>query len=117
MSKNEQRLSYETIKEWVLSAYFDGCRDLAVGEQRPHKEILGYVVYQFENSFERPIENLMLSVVQLVLSGGWYPDLEQHARQWISGQLAEHGLESLLYGVPEDEAESFKHDLHILKLI
>jgi hypothetical protein len=83
----------------------------------PHEQIMGYVDYQFENSFERPVEKLMWRVVLLVLSGGWHPDWDSSTRQLIADQISEYGLESLLADVPNEEAETFRHDLKILNLI
>jgi hypothetical protein len=77
---------------------------------------MGYVSYAFEDGFERPVEDLMWNVILLVLSGGWHKEVEQNIQGKIAMQLAEHGLENLLTGVPADEAEAFRHDLKILKL-
>lgn len=117
MAFQEERVTYQAIKVWALEAYYDFCRDRGLVKRWSHREILGSVDYEFENAFERPVEKLMLSVVQLVLSGGWYAEAERNMRRSIEGQLAEHGLENLLADVPQEEAKLFKHDLTILKLI
>lgn len=114
---HEERVTYETIKSWALGCYFEGCRDHAVMKGWPHEQIMGYVDYQFENVFERPVESFMWRVVLLVLSGGWHPDWDSRARQLIAAQLAEDGLANLLADVPPEEAELFQHDLRILKFI
>jgi len=117
MFRSEERITYQTLKEWALDSYYDGCRDLAVMEGWPHEQIMGYVSYTFEDGFERPIEDLMWRVILLVLSGGWHPEWGRRARHLIVNALAEHGLANLLADVPTDEAEAFRHDLRILKLI
>lgn len=117
MALHEERVTYQAIKVWALEAYFDFCRDRGLVKRWSHREILGSVDYEFENTFERVVENLMLCVVQLVLSGGWYAEAEENMRRFIAEQLAEHCLENFLADVPEEEAEAFKHDLKILKLI
>ncbi len=114
---HEERVAYETLKEWALETYYEGCRDHAVMKEWPHEQIMGYVSYQFENTFERPVEDLMWHVILLVLSGGWHKEIEQNIRGRIEKQLAEHSLENLLSDVPADEAEAFRHDLKILKFI
>ncbi|RKP44981.1 hypothetical protein D7S89_21720 [Trinickia fusca] len=78
---------------------------------------MGSVDYAFEVAYESQIENLMLCVVQLILSGGWYQEAEQRMRSRISDQLSVDGLDNLLQGIPTEEAELFKHDLKILKLV
>jgi hypothetical protein len=59
----------------------------------------------------------MRDVIELVLSGGWRPEVEKNIRKTIAARIAEHGLENLLADVPPDEAEEFRHDLQMLKLI
>jgi len=117
MSRNENRVPYETIKARVMDAYYDFCRDRGLVDRRCQAEILGSVDYEFENSYELPVENLMLCVVQLVLSGGWDLDSEVYMRKRISDQLAEHGWDYFFSAVPSDEANVFRHDLSILKLV
>jgi hypothetical protein len=117
MSLHEERVNYGTIKAWVLEAYYDFCRDRGLGAGWAHDGVMGAVEYEYECAFERPVENVMLKVIELVLSGGWHKEAEQNIRRTIADQLAEHGLENLLADVPAGEAEAFRHDLRILKLI
>lgn len=117
MSLHEERVNYGTIKTWVLEAYYDFCRDRGHGKGWNHDGVLGAVEYEYECAFDRPVENVMLKVVELVLSGGWHKEIEQNIRRRIAEQLAKHGLENLLADVPADEAEAFRRDLTILKLI
>jgi hypothetical protein len=115
--QSEERVTYQTLKEWASTTYFDGCRDLAVMQGWSHEQMIGYVSYAFEDGFERPIEDLMWRVVLLVLSGGWHPEWDAPQRQFIVDRIADHGLDSLLADVPAEEADTFRHDLKILKLI
>jgi hypothetical protein len=114
---HEERVTYETLKSWALDCYYEGCRDHAVMKGWPHEQIMGYVIYQFEDTFERSIENFMWQVILLVLSGGWRPEWCHRQRKLIVDSIDEHGLENLLADVPADEAEAFRHDLRILKLV
>ena len=114
---HEERVKYETLKSWMLEAYFDFCRDRGVVSGRAHAEILGGVVYEYETCLERPVEQLMREVIHVVLNGGWYEQPMTYHRAQIQQLIAEHGLESLLMDVPKDEADVFRHDLHILNLI
>lgn len=117
MALHENRVTYETIKAWVLDAYFDFCRDRGVISGRPHIEILGGISYEYAESFERPVELLMLEVVFMILNGGWYEQPMISHRKKIQEMIADHGLNNLLTDVPEEEAELFRHDLRILNLI
>jgi hypothetical protein len=117
MPLHEDRVNYATIRAWVLEAYYDFCRDKGHGKGWSQDSVLGAVEYEYECAFERPVEKVMLKVIELVLSGGWHKEIEQNIRTKIADQLAEHGLENLLADVPADEVEAFKLDLRILKLI
>ncbi|RQR43490.1 hypothetical protein DIE20_11545 [Burkholderia sp. Bp9131] len=114
---HEERVLYGTIKEWALETYFNFCRDRALVLKMSQREVMGYVDYEYEEAFERPIEQLMFRIVELILSGGWNDHLAKYFRESAETIITEHGLESLLEGVPEEEAGTFKHDLRILKFI
>jgi hypothetical protein len=113
----EDRITYSMLKRWALESYFVGCRDLALTMGRSHAEVLGFVSSAYPEGFDRPLENCMWRVILLVLSGGMSPEIEQGMRERISDQLSAEGLDDLLQGVPHEEAEAFKNDLKILKLI
>ena len=115
--ESEERAAYPVLKEWALNSYFDFCRDRGVVMGMSHLEVIGYIDHDFEDGFERPIEDLMWRVVLLVLSGGWHPEWDARQRQLIAERMTEHGLENLLVDVPAEEADLFRHDLMILKLI
>ena len=112
-----ERATYRQIKFAVLGAYFDFCRDRGIGLGWPHEQVLGSVAYEYENVFESSLENLMLRVVLLVCSGGWYKNADENARNWIAGLLRENEIADLLKAVPFEESEEFVHDLRALKLI
>lgn len=117
MFQHKDRVTYSMIKGWALDGYYDFCRDSGLIQRRSHEQIMGRVDYMFEDGFERPVENLMWQVVLLVLSGGWHSDWEVRARKHIAEQLAEYGLNNLMTGVPNEEADMFKHDLHVLGFV
>ncbi|AIP51184.1 hypothetical protein [Burkholderia pseudomallei] len=114
---HDERVPYETIKSWALQSYFEGCRDLAIGQGWPHDQIMGYVSSAFEDGFDRDIENLMWNVIIFILSGGMHPDVEDGIKRAILDKIYSIGLNNLLQGVPAEEAELFRHDLRILKFI
>lgn len=115
--QSEQRLTYKNIKEWVLEDYFDFSRDTGVREHGGHDQVLGRLCLEFEDGFERPVENLMLKVILLVISCGLHIEWEVGVQKTIIALIAEHGLDALLADLPQEEAETFRHDLKILKLI
>lgn len=115
--QSEERVTYQTLKEWALDSYFDFCRDSGLADRRGHEQVMGRLDYTFEDGFERPVEDLMWRVILLVLSCGLHFDWEIQQRKLIVDCIAEYGLDSLLIEVPAEEADLFRHDLKILKLI
>ncbi|PAJ80157.1 hypothetical protein CJO66_16750 [Burkholderia ubonensis] len=78
---------------------------------------MGYVSAEFEDGFDRPIENFMWKVIIFVISARLRPGVEKAILQSICDQISTEGLHNLLQDVPPDEAELFTHDLRILKFI
>lgn len=117
MALHDQRVTYETIKNWALEAYFDFCRDRGVAMKMSHLEVVGYVDDNFEVCFERPIEKLMFKVVELILMGGWYETIEKNIRRDIESIINEHNLEGLLAEISKQEEELFRRDLKVLQII
>jgi len=117
MQEDRERENYETIKQWSLEVYFDGCRDLGHRKHTSEYEILGYVGYQFEGVFPHPTEQLMLMVCKFVLCAGRYPDYQTLLQSQISDIISKYGLKYLLAPLAEQELIVFKHDLLNLNLL
>ena len=77
---HDERVTYSEIKTWVLEAYYDFCRDRGIVNGLPHLQILGYIDYNYEVTFERTVEQIMFRMTELILSGGWYVDLDSNIR-------------------------------------
>jgi hypothetical protein len=117
MSGCIDKISYEKIKELVLHSYFDGCRDLGLAERRGHDQIMGFVIYQFENAFEKPAEYLALYVIELIISGGWHEDAELYLRRQIADLLAQQGANNLLSQFMSSDVDVLRGDLHALGFV
>lgn len=112
---NYDRVGYNDIKAFVLDAYYHICRDKGVVSKMTHYEVSGYVSYEFENTYERPIELLMLQVVLLILNGDWYPEQSIFYRAEYNKIIENNdGLDNLLSKIPSEEAALFRHDLEII---
>ena len=105
------------IKAEALSLYFDFCRDRITRGQSTHENILAQVDYHFDGTFSTPLEQLMFYVVQLVLSGGWYPAIEKYCRTQISEWLSTHNLNELLSNIEANESIELVRDLELLRLL
>lgn len=114
---SEERMTYESLKAFALESYFDFSRNNGLFDQGGHNQVLGRLCLEFEDGFERPVENLMWKVILLVISCGLHIEWEVGVQKTIIALIAEHGIDALLADLPEEEAETFRHDLKILKLI
>ena len=111
------RLTYQDLKDSGLSAYFDGCKSMAIKRAWSFEQVLSYVVHAHEDGFDDPLENLMWDVVVLVISGGWVVEYYEGLRRRVSDVLSRGNLDEMIARLPADEAESFRHDLAVLGLI
>jgi hypothetical protein len=75
---------------------------------------INWAYQEFYNSFELPIERLMLEVLTLILTAGRLPGLFH--REQIAKLLAEHSLDEMLHGIPTEEADELLYDMKLLKL-
>ncbi|MBN0280599.1 immunity protein Imm2, partial [Pseudomonas aeruginosa] len=72
---------------------------------------------ELENSFDLPIEKLMLEVLALILSAGRSSDkVKRYHLDVIHGLLKEIKLSSVLDDLPSDEAAELRDDLRVLGL-
>ncbi|MDM1760236.1 hypothetical protein [Acinetobacter sp. 251-1] len=113
---DENRENYATIKSWLLETYFDACRDLSIQKKWSHLEILGYTFYQFENSFELPIEKFMLFIAELILTANWDEALRKNIMYQVEVLIQENNFKSILEYFSEDEREEFLRDLSVLNI-
>ncbi|PIT09795.1 hypothetical protein BGI30_06500 [Snodgrassella alvi] len=114
----EERTTYYEIKHWNLELIFDSCRSrLGHNIDWSYAGIISEGYNDYEANFELPIEKLMLAVVCLILTGGWYPNLVDYFTKQAINILLENSLDNLLLNVPLEEANEFLQDLRILKLI
>ncbi len=117
----QDRATYDEIKNWVLSLYWDDC--LTYGpisnkdprtNAHPNVTSISYDAFASgSGSFGTILEYLMLEVICLVMCY-WYPeDVAYHTRQ-INEYLANNSLAEMLKDIPKEEADDFLSDLRIL---
>jgi hypothetical protein len=110
-----ERISYAVIKELLLSYYWRGCRDHGFAGWLP-EQVSAWAYGEFEGSYDLPIENLMLEVASLVLTGGWFSDQARYHKEEILRILSVINLNAQLTELPQEEAEEFTNDLRVLNL-
>ncbi|AXA80553.1 hypothetical protein CE206_28650 (plasmid) [Achromobacter xylosoxidans] len=115
----EDRVTYSEIRAWFLGNYYSYCR-AKLGRQIPWAEgesEVGYAYGELENSFDLPVEKLMLETLTLILSAGRSSDhVKKYHLDMIHGLLEEIELASVLNDLPSDEAAELKKDLRLLGL-
>ncbi|PVZ15420.1 MULTISPECIES: Imm2 family immunity protein [unclassified Pseudomonas] len=113
----EDRVTYGEIRAWFLGRYYSYCKvklshqsSWAEGESE-----VGYAYGELENSFELPVERLMLEVTALILSAGRSPEkVKEYHLHAISKLLDDIELSYILEGLPSDEVAELKDDLKLL---
>ena len=113
----DKNICYSQIKAEALSIYYDFCRDRVGGGQSTHENILAQVDYHFDGTFNSSIEKLMFYVVELVLSGGWHPQIEEYCRTQIAEWLQANDLNAEMSKISSSEAVEFIRDLELLRLL
>ncbi|CAI8816785.1 MULTISPECIES: Imm2 family immunity protein [Pseudomonas] len=113
----EERVTYGEIRAWFLGSYYNYCR-VKLSHQYPWIEgesEVGYAYSELENSFDLPIEKLMLEVLSLILSAGRSSEkVQKYHQDAISELLRKIDLSSVLEELPPDEAAELVGDLRVL---
>lgn len=111
----DPRVNFRKLKQWVLEQIYDDYRASIPPRRSPFNRMqsLANIADGYENVFERPIENLMLAVILIVLGTGeekW----ESYFRGEIEKILSDYDLSDLLEELESDERSYFRVDLQIL---
>ncbi|MGL4859076.1 MAG: hypothetical protein ACRC5A_04930 [Enterobacteriaceae bacterium] len=121
---SDERIDYQEIRSSFLDCYYYYCRNVLNSmnkngrgwEENEHE--IGYAYDQFENSYELPIENLMLHVLNLILSANRFgKTFEDYHRTQIANILSVHSLDELIADISEDEKNDLLYDMKLLKII
>jgi len=105
-----ERVTYSEIKSMVLACYWRGCRDHALTGWS-QEQVCAWTYGEFEGAFDLEVENFMLEVASLILSGGWSPQLAAHHTSEISQILSNSSIDILLKEVSAEESEELRGDL------
>ncbi|MCW0436730.1 Imm2 family immunity protein [Xanthomonas sacchari] len=113
----EDRITYSEIRAWFLECYYKYCK-VKLSHKSPWVEgesEVGYAYGELEDSFDMPIEKLMLEVLAIILCAGRAEKkvYEYHLCH-LHNILENMDLVSILAELPSDEAIEFEGDLRIL---
>lgn len=115
----KDRVTYGEIRAWFLGSYYSYCK-VKLSHQSPWAEgesEVGYAYGELENSFELPVEKLMLEVIALVLSAGRSSEkVKKYHLDIISKLLEEIELSDIFEDFSPDELVEFKGDLKLLEI-
>ncbi|MCW3482193.1 Imm2 family immunity protein [Neisseriaceae bacterium JH1-16] len=114
----EERVSYAEIRAWFLECYYQYCQTKLFHLQQwvAGEYEFGFAYEEYSNAFSSDVERLMLEVLTLILAAG-RGQVETFHRERIAELLSGIDLQTLLAELPYEEAEEFRRDLNILKLI
>lgn len=95
----EEITTYRELREYFLSRYYGYCRTkLNHNSQWSEGESeVGYAYGEFDNSFDTPVEKLMLEVLSLILDAGRAKEsIQEYHRSAIRKILDENELSNML---------------------
>lgn len=117
-------LSYEEIQQRMLSYYPTYCRVKLKRKKQsgtswePGEMEVGYALNEMCDSFQHPVEDLMLHVATLVLAAGRESEVShRYLLDTVQGLLAREGLEALLGPLSEEDRLEVREDLMLLDII
>ncbi len=113
-----QRETYSNIKQYFLNYAFNACAAKfcygAVQKWSEDETEYGYADYNFEHSFDLPIENLMWYVISIIADAGRTPHHHLILLQDIHHILKKHDLNELTNDLDEEEKEEFLYELNLV---
>lgn len=118
------RIGYQEIKMSLLELYYIYCQQKIGSNSRDmdtwlkDESEIGYAYGEFCESYDLPIENIMLDVLSLILRAGRGPEkAEQYHYNRIAEILSKHNLDELMTDIDEEERKDLLYDMKLLKLI
>lgn len=116
----EEITTYRELREYFLSRYYGYCRTKLNHKSRwsEGESEVGYAYSEFDNSFDTPVEKLMLEVLSLILDAGRAKEnIQEYHRSAIRKIFDENELSDMLKKIPAEDASELKSDLRILGFI
>ncbi|CFR07691.1 Uncharacterised protein [Yersinia frederiksenii] len=121
------RIGYQEIRMSLLELYYIYCQQKfgSIGSNSSDMDTwlkdeseIGYAYEEFCESYDLPIENIMLEVLSLILRAGRGPEkAEQYHYNRIAEILSKHSLDDLMTDIDEEERKDLLYDMKLLKLI
>jgi hypothetical protein len=111
-----EAISYQEIKNIILSYYWRGCRD-HVQDNWTTEQVCAWTYNELENSFDLAIENLMLEVIFFALTSGLQNPLSSYHKKSANEILSAIDLQNEISKMLPQDVLDFKEDLIALAYI
>lgn len=110
------RQTYDQIRADLLSIYHRGCIEKGTYGWTP-EQVCSWAYSELDGSYPLPIENLMLEVAALGLTGLWYQNQVSFHLDEIRKILSENVESDLFSSLESSEADELKTDMRSLRII
>lgn len=113
-----ERVTYDTLKQWFFNDAYLWCqrkfKDGKIKKWHSDFDEWGEALDSFDNSFDTPIENLMLNVIYIITNAGRHNVSHNIVLDWIDEILSKNDLNDLISPLSEEEKNAFLYDLHLV---
>lgn len=111
------RVDYKTLKQWFLDDAYIWCQrrfEKGVIKEWENEFNEWGALDSFSESFELPIENLMIDVIFIITNAGRLKRSHKIVLNRINDFLLKHNLNELISFLGEEEREDFLYDLNLI---
>ena len=113
-----ERVSYTELKQWFLEDAYQWCQEKfengKINKWVNGESEWGGALYSFENSFDTPIENLMLYTISAITDAGRDKIYYGNLMRFIDDILENNELKNLIVCLDEEEKKEFLYDLNLV---
>ncbi|WGE34825.1 MULTISPECIES: hypothetical protein [Actinobacillus] len=112
------RISYKELKQWFFEDAYLWCqrkfKNGKINKWIENETEWGGALYSFENSFDMPIENLMLYTIGIITDSGRDKIYHSNLMKVIDDILKNNDIEILISCLEEEEKRDFLYDLNLV---
>ena len=113
-----ERVDYQTLKQWFFEDAYQWCQEKfengKINKWVNGESEWGGALYSLENSFDTPIENLMLYTISAITDAGRDKIYYGNLMRFIDDILENNELKNLIVCLDEEEKKEFLYDLNLV---
>lgn len=120
----EERTTYQQIRNWAMDSAYDACRSSIIQVQRngpgfvTKTGLFSAFFNETYECFESELEELMWRSLEMILDRGLGPQaVRDDCSRIINNILEQCAFDDLVHAIPSDEASELRRDLKLLKFI